>query len=242
MIPAFIFLVYTIKNFKKQFFILSILGIFFGGLFVISELYGETPSNVFSSGTVNENINIKNTFRNIIIAIGYLVYNFWYFLLFLPLGFRNIYGKSPFLFIFLTASLIPIFGFSCIFGVSDNYVYFIPFNYIIAIFIGIGVFSLKNKKLAKTISFSCLLIPAFYLLSLKTISYIPQGIAFHETKKYKGGLKYYLIPWMHNNVGILEFTIDKKKAPERIDWMTKSAEELIKIKSYYQSYEQIRTL
>jgi hypothetical protein len=41
-------------------------------------------------------------------------------------------------------------------------------------------------------------------------------------------MNYYLLPWMNDNVGILEFTVDKI-APEPINWMTVSAKEYIKL-------------
>jgi hypothetical protein len=39
-------------------------------------------------------------------------------------------------------------------------------------------------------------------------------------------MNYYLLPWMNDNVGILEFTVDHKIAPEPINWMTVSAKNI----------------
>lgn len=242
MIPAFIFLIYRSKQTNFQLFSLMILFVFFAGLFLVAAINNDPLMSVFSSGTVSDNINMKNILKNIIIGAGYLVYNFWYFLFFLFLGIKALFKKDFILSVFLVAATVPIFGFASIFAVSDNYVYFIPFNFIAAIFIGIGLFSVREKKFNKIIAFSFLLIPTFYFLSLKLIGQIPQGIAFDKTKEYKGGLRYYLLPWMNDNVGILQFTIDKKNPPENIEWMTKSANELIEIKSKYQSIECIRKL
>ena len=74
------------------------------------------------------------------------------------------------------------------------------------------------------------MIPLFYFLSYKVISYTEIGNVFDTEKKYKGGIKYYVLPWLTNNIGILEITIEKKPTPEPIDWMRNSAEEYIKIR------------
>ncbi len=56
-------------------------------------------------------------------------------------------------------------------------------------------------------------------------------------------MNYYLLPWMNDNVGILEFTVDHKTAPEPINWMTVSAEEYIKLlKSKGYTEDEIRKL
>ncbi len=59
---------------------------------------------------------------------------------------------------------------------------------------------------------------------------IEKGYEFNEQKKYKGGLKYYMIPWLNNNVGILETTIKNSETPEPLDWMKKSAKEYINLR------------
>ena len=55
-------------------------------------------------------------------------------------------------------------------------------------------------------------------------------LEFNEQKKYKGGLKYYMLPWLNNNVGILETTIKNSETPEPLDWMKKSAKEYINLR------------
>ena len=37
-----------------------------------------------------------------------------------------------------------------------------------------------------------------------------------NSNPYKGGLNYYLLPWMNENVGIVEFTMENRKAPEKL--------------------------
>ena len=143
--------------------------------------------------------------------------------------------------VFFVASLC-VYGFSTFYAVSDNYVFFIPFNIIFALSIGYGLSSAKYTSLKK-ISWLCLFIPLGYILAYTTVSSIDKGKDFDNFKKYKGGLRYYMLPWMNDNSGILEFTIDKKKAPEPINWMTASAEEYIRLlKSKGYTDEDIRKL
>ena len=71
---------------------------------------------------------------------------------------------------------------------------------------------------------------------------IEKGYEFNEQKKYKGGLKYYMLPWLNNNVGILETTIKNSETPEPLDWMKKSAKEYINLsedKSVLSSYKYL---
>ncbi|MCW3160256.1 protein O-mannosyl-transferase family [Chryseobacterium oryctis] len=242
MIPSFLFLVYKSKNLKIKILSSLVLGTLFFGLFILAIANKHPLTSIFSSGTIAQHIELKSILKNVFVGIGYLIYNFWYFIIFFIIGLIKIYKYNLNLFIFLSLASLPIFGFAGVFAVSDNYVYFIPFNFIVTIFIAFGFYSLSLKKYVKTLSYSCILIPLFYLLSFKIAFHTPQGLKLNETKNYKGGLNYYLLPWMNNNVGILEFTIDNRKSPDRMEWMTKAAKELIMIKSKYQSPEEIRKL
>lgn len=144
-------------------------------------------------------------------------------------------------FVFFTASLF-VYGFATFYAVSDNYVFFIPFNIIFALSIGYGI-SVIKKPYLKKISWVCLLIPALYFSAFKIAYNTKKGKEFHDFKSYKGGLNYYMLPWMNNNSGILEFTIEDKKAPEPVNWMTNSAIEYIELlKSKGYTEEQIKKL
>ena len=144
-------------------------------------------------------------------------------------------------YVFFVAALL-VYGFSTFYIVSDNYVFFIPFNIIFALSIGYGLSSAKYASFKK-VSWICLFIPLGYVLCYNIALSTEKGKEAHAFKKYKGGLNYYLLPWMNNNAGILEFTIDKKTAPEPIHWMTFSALEYIKVlKSKGYTEEQIRKL
>ena len=109
-----------------------------------------------------------------------------------------------------------------LFSVSDNYVFFLPASFIFAIFISFSLYSVFPKKIFKLFSFSILFIPLFYIMSYHFSMEIEKGYEFNVQKKYKGGLKYYMLPWLNNNVGILETTIKNSETPEPLDWMKKN--------------------
>ena len=81
----------------------------------------------------------------------------------------------------------------------------------------------------KSFSFIAFLIPLFYIFSFSIAQHTEKGKNFGEFKSYKGGLNYYLLPWMNENVGIVEFTLENRKAPEKVNWMTYSAMEYINL-------------
>lgn len=144
-------------------------------------------------------------------------------------------------YVFFTGA-ICVYGFSTFYAVSDNYVFFLPFNVIFALSIGYGLSSVQYAGFRK-FSWICLLIPLAYLLSYNIVRSTEKGKEIDHFKSYKGGLAYYLLPWMYNNSGIVGFTLDKKEAPEPIEWMTRSAEEYIMVlKSKGYTDEQIRKL
>ncbi|MFY1048278.1 protein O-mannosyl-transferase family [Chryseobacterium sp. GP-SGM7] len=227
--PAFAVLVFIKSSSKTKFISLAILGTLFLSLFIFPLKNNEPLSVVYSSGVVSEKITDTNILKSFILSLGYLFYNFWYFIIFSIPGMMILFKRAKTIFFFLIGSAAPIFIFSTVFGVSDNYVYFIPFNFIIALFISVGLNNIFSLKIKKLIALSSLMIPLFYFVTNKVLSKSEFTESFAQSKSYKGGLRYYLLPWMNDNVGILEFTIDKKKSPDPMDWMTKCAEEYIEL-------------
>ncbi|MFC3159540.1 hypothetical protein ACFOEQ_14355 [Chryseobacterium arachidis] len=137
---------------------------------------------------------------------------------------------------------VCMYGFATFYAVSDNYIFFLPFNIIFALAIGYGLTSGKYNFFQK-FSWICPLIPAFYYTCFSIVSLTSKGKNFGDFKSYKGGLSYYMLPWMYDNKGILEFVIDKKTAPEPINWMTSSAEVFIqKLKEKGYTEEEIKKL
>lgn len=120
------------------------------------------------------------------------------------------------------------FGFATIYAITDNYVFFLPFNVIASLLIGFGIYKLSKQK-TKWLLFSSFFIFLFYWLSFTIVSKTEKGKAFDAETSFKGGLRYYLIPWMNNNVGVIEITVEKKAIPEKAVWMRDIADEYIKI-------------
>ncbi len=228
-IPGFIYLA-TLSNNKKlivkSFIVFSIL---FLSLFIIPIINKESILIVFKSVS-NHKISFNNLPKDIIRSIFFLSYNFWGFTILGFLGLFQLLKKHFSFALFSLITSLPVFGFSTLFNVSDNYVFFLPFNFIFAIYISFGLISLQNKKIFKIIALSSLLIPTFYIISFFIFSKTEKGSLLNSEKQYKGGLRYYMLPWLNNNVGILETTIDNNHTQESIDWMKNSAKEFIEIR------------
>ncbi|TZG00206.1 DUF2723 domain-containing protein (plasmid) [Chryseobacterium panacisoli] len=248
LIPALLIFLFYFRNEKKyaaaSLFIFAAL---FGSLFILNISQGLPFKLPYSSdqGTWVEDSLKKSTVqyvKDFFQSFAYLIYNFNVFTFFGVAGVLILYKTNRKMFFVFAAGAVCVYGFSTFYAVSDNYVFFLPFNIIFALSIGYGLSSAKYARLRR-FSWVCLLIPAGYLLFYKVVFLTEKGKEFHASKEYKGGLDYYVLPWMNNNVGILEFTIDKKQAPEPIEWMTISAVEYIKVlKSKGYTEEQIRKL
>ncbi|MCT2407370.1 DUF2723 domain-containing protein [Chryseobacterium antibioticum] len=248
LIPAFlIFLFYFRKEKTYIYGSLLIFGLFFSSLFIVNMSQGLPFNSVYNSeyGTWVED-SFKKTFiqyvKDFFKSIAYLIYNFNLFTFFGITGAFLLYSSNRKIFLVFLSGAVCVYGFSTFYAVSDNYVFFLPFNIIFALSVGYGLSAPKYAALKK-LSWICLLIPLGYLAVYKTAFLTEKGRAFHEFKKHKGGLNYFILPWMNNNAGILEFTIDKKTAPEPVEWMTTIAREyieLMKTKGYTE--EKLRKL
>ncbi len=240
LIPAYLlFLFYFKINKTVVRYSLGIFCFIFSLLFILNSLQGLPFYSPFSD---NQGHWVQDSFEksfsqylfDFVKSIGYLIYNFNIFVLAGILGMITLYTENRKMFyIFFLASTL-MYGFATFYAVSDNYVFFMPFNIIFALAIGYGLSSGKYLFLKK-LSWICVLIPVFYYTCFSIISSTEKGKTFNNFKSYKGGLKYYMLPWMNNNKGILEFVIDKKTAPEPVNWMTNSAEiyiEQLKAKGY----------
>lgn len=246
--PAFLLFLLYVKSEKKAVYIslFIFLGLF-ASLFILNYFQGLPFNSPYSSEQGNW---VEDSLHKTIIqyvqdlgkSVIYLIYNFNLFAFFGLTGMVLLYQSNrKMFFVFFTASLC-VYGFSTFYAVTDNYVFFLPFNIIFALSIGYGLSTAKYSFLKK-LSWVCLLIPAVYYFSYKTVLFTEKGREFHHFKSYKGGLEYYMLPWMNNNVGIVEFTLDNKAAPEPINWMTVSAEEYIRLlKSKGYTNQQIRKL
>ena len=239
LIPGFLIFIFCFRNHRKE-VILSLLIFFtlFLSLFVLNYLQGLSLNSPYSSEQgqwVEE--SFKKTLTQYLTDLGksvfYLIYNYTIFIFFGIVGIITLYKNNRQMFLVFFTSSFFVYGFATFYAVSDNYVFFLPFNIVFAVAIGYGL--MHRQKIFPKISFATVLIPAFYILSYFIASQTDKGKALDDFKSYKGGLAYYLLPWMNDTEGILEFVIDKKTAPEAVNWMTASAEEyaeLLRSKGY----------
>jgi hypothetical protein len=251
LIPSYGFLLWILypKNYRKILTLTGIVAIFFLSLY-IQPLISNTPIiKVLSS---DQSPWVEDTFKKTLMdylkdffkSIAYLIYNFWYFIFPAILGIKYLYSKNPDLFWFLLVFSAPVYGFATVYAVSDNYVFFLGFYVVFAILIGTGVFYLSNyRKLNKFwVIFGIALIPFLYSASKYAVSCTQKGQTFAEKKAYKGGLNYYFIPWMNQNVGIIEFTMEGRKSSDLVYWMTESAEEFVELRKKKNPNENVNEL
>lgn len=248
LIPAFVIFLFSFRHEKKCVYTsLAIFAVLFSSLFILNTLQGLPFNSPYSSpqGTWVENSFKKTTLqyvKDIFVSLVYLTLNFNLFVFFGIAGVISLYKSHRKMFYVFFTGAVCVYGFATFYAVSDNYVFFLPFNLIFTLSIGYGLSSVRYAGFRK-FSWTCLFIPLGYILLYNIILFTPKGRDFNDFKAYKGGLSYYLLPWMYNNAGIMEFTIDKKEAPEPIQWMTVSAEEYIKVlRSKGYTDEQIRKL
>lgn len=247
-IPSFLLFLYYFRQNRKT-VILSFLVflLVFGAVFLVNYFQGYPLNSPFNSnediGWVRNSLNksFGQYLKDFLVSLIYLVYNFNVFVILGIIGVFELYKFNKKIFYPLFIAAVLHYGFATFYAVSDNYVFFIPSYLIFIIGVGMGLRKYQDLTWVKKWSPLVLLTPFFYLFSFLMISSLPQSKDFKEKKAYKGGLKYYLLPWMNNNVGIVEFTAEKRTAPEPMSWMTISAEEYIKLKiSQGYSLEEIK--
>lgn len=233
LIPGFfIFIYYMRENRKEALASFILFFIFFISLFILNYFQGLPLNSPYSS---DQGHWLEDSFKKTITqylsdfvkSIFYVIYNYTIFIFFGIVGIITLFKNNREMFFVFFVSSFSVYGFSTFYAVSDNYVFFLPFNIIFAIAIGYGM--MHRQKIFRKLSFTVILIPLFYILSYFVIGQTDKGKEFDDFKSYKGGLSYYLLPWLNNNKGILEFVIDKKTVPEPISWMIISAEEYVEV-------------
>lgn len=192
LIPALLIFLYYFRSQKKYVYTSLIIFLVLFGLLTVVNVTQGLP---FNSPYTSEGAQwIQDTFKktpkqylmDFIQSIGYLIYNFNIFIFFGIIGMIHLYrADKKMFFVFFTAA-VCVYGFSTFYAVSDNYVFFIPFNIIFAFSIGYGLALPKYDSLKK-ISWICLFIPLGYYAAYKTAFLTETGKNFHEAKKYKGG-------------------------------------------------------
>ena len=236
----------TIKNSIQN---LTIPILLFLGLYIYPTLNQESFKNVLSSATktwVSDSYSkaYNEYIKDFCKAIVYLIYNFWllnFLIFYIP--FKTIFKNK--IVIFLAIFGLPVFIFSSIYAVSDNYVFFLNFNLAYLIIICYGLQNLIKKKRFFILYVFILLVaitPLNYTLSKYIVSNTDTGKKFHQDKIYKDGLNYYMLPWYHNNKGIIEVYLNKEETNEDIDWMYKSVIEFIELRKNKMSLTAIKEL
>lgn len=241
----------SFRNYKVNVFPSIFIFIAFAfGLYFMAYINGHNTSHVFGSGnsdwvTGSFEKGFSGFVKDMVVAIGYLIYNFWIFVIpAIIIIFKKLksFKDSQNLF-YLVSFLVP-FGFATIYNVSDSYVFFLNAYLFFIFFIIEGLIDIKisQQKIYKSISISVFCVPIFYILSYLIISKIPQGQNFDKEKSEKGGLSYYLFPWMRNNVGVLEFYLDGKKPFDNKDFMNINCHIFLKHRKGKNSLEEIRKM
>lgn len=252
LFPSYLYLSYLAYKenikFNKIACYLIVPFIFLSLLYIYPFLNQESLKNVLSSSNKSWiSDSLKKEFihyvKDFIKAIGYLIYNFWWLniaLFFIP--FKTFIKDKALLFLIIFG--IPVFCFSTIYAVSDNYVFFLNFNlsYIIILCIGLNYFKIKFPRYSSLITLLILLTPLYYYSAKQVALQTTKGKEFHQEKAYKDGLNYYLLPWMNNNKGIIEVILNNEKTNEDIEWMKESAQKLIDLKSKKMTAEEIKKL
>lgn len=249
IIPTFFLLLYYLRRYRME--VIAGSGILiFTFLAIIALNFSENlPFNSFYSS--GDGDWVANSFRknptdylhDLIKAGGYLIYNFNIFIIAGLIGIIFLYRKNRKVFWLVAPFAVLNFGFGTFYAVSDNYIFFLPFNILFAAGIALGINNFRFRKNLKRFSFMVLLIPFLYLFAFSIVKNVEKAQGFHQYKLYKGGLNYYLIPWMNDNVGIIEFTMDKREPKDDIHWMTRIAEIYIKLqKTKGKTESEIREL
>lgn len=252
LIPAWLILCFSsYKNHKIN--ILPSVFVFFTfafGLYFLAYLNGYETASVYGSSNSNWvegslQKSISGFAKDIAVAVGYLIYNFWIFIIpAIVIIFKKIkaFKNSQNMF-YLVSFLVP-FGFATIYNVSDNYVFFLNAYLFFIFFIIEGLIDIKisQPKIYKVMSLSVICVPLIYLLSFFVVSKLPQGQNFDKEKSHKGGLSYYLFPWMNNNVGVLEYYLDEKTPADTSDFMYNNCLEFLKLRKEKNSLEEIKNM
>ena len=218
LIPSYFYLCYlAFRNNVKNRLIFSYFFIpflFLALLYIYPIINNESLKNVLSSSEkswVSDSLkkDLVSYSKDLMKALGYIIYNFWFLnfaIFFIPI--RNFIKDKSLLFLIIFG--LPVFCFSTIYAVSDNYVFFLNFNlaYLIILSVGLNNFITKFPKYTSLISILIFSTPLYYYSAKQLAMQTTKGKEFHQQKAYKDGLNYYLLPWMNNDKGILEVILN----------------------------------
>ncbi len=249
LIPAFLYIIYLKLKSDQKYAMLSLLSfsLIFLLIFVYNYNSGISPKYAFMSKTGPW---VENTFtqsfmdliKAVVKAILFLLYNFNIFVVFLVTGIFVSFKKQDITFRFLYIAMIFTFGFATFYAVTDNYVFFIPAYLVFCVFIAKGIEMSRFKKTIKKLSFATFLIPLIYVVAVYAVSFTSPGKKLDNEKSYKGGLTYYMLPWLIDNKGCLEFALDPVKTLDNTEALEQSSLKFIELRKKYQNLEDIKKL
>lgn len=234
-----------ILNLKNLIIIFSIVFSFFMFLILVHVYIDKGPiTGIFYGNTQflkkATTIDLFIYFKAFCKSLGYLLYNFHIFLLPILLGIIYVYKTNIRFFLILLSIILPVYGFSMVYDVPDNYVFFIPSYQCLVIFAGIYISTFENKITIQRLYFylflTILLSPTIYFITKKVSYEIPFLNEINYKKKYKGGLNYLLWPGMKNNNDLLKLSTEiyltgiKPIGFEEFEWNYNQAIEYLKSK------------
>ncbi|MCB0836557.1 MAG: DUF2723 domain-containing protein [Bacteroidetes bacterium] len=153
-------------------------------------------------------LNLEDLVKGTLRSLGYLIYNFHIFTIFIIRGIQIAWNENRKLFWFSLIAAGPVWVFAMRYNVSDNYVFFlVPY----IILTGLGSLGLKKfgehihrKFLPAFILVAFFLSPTIYWTTWKIAEQIESLTVWAAPKTYKGGLKYYLWPGQETSTDPLE--------------------------------------
>lgn len=200
-IPIYFYLIF--KNYKilKEHIIYGglILIIIFSILLIPVALGYHSLLSIFTDNAYQDsifNFNIKIIFKSIIRNIGFLLYNFLFFVFFLFLGLRNKERID-----YIAVGITPFLFFCIKHNVSDIYVFhLVPYVFLL-IFIGRGMDYFPRK----IYFFLPFLLPLIYFAAFKITEQTKVGEDIGKEKGFKGGVRYMMFPPLNKNPDLSYF-------------------------------------
>lgn len=199
-IPLYLYLL--IKNFKilkKHLFfgLLIVLSVF--SILLIPVIIGRNSViDIFTDGAYREslfNFDIVILFKSLLKNLGFLFYNFIFFLVVLFFGFKKLLFWD-----YILIGILPFLAFVLKHNVSDIYVFhLVPYLFLLII-LGHGLDKLNFKYI-----WMVLLLPVFYFASFTILSKTHFGKEMESEKNFKGGARYIFFPPLRGNPDLKYF-------------------------------------
>lgn len=139
--------------------------------------------------------NIQVLLKSVLKNLGFLIYNFLFFLFFLIYGFKKLSFWD-----YILIGILPFLAFVLKHEISDIYVFHLVPYIFLMIILGRGLDQIKFKYY-----WTVLLIPVFYFFSFKILKKLEVGKKIETEKYYKGGVRYMFFPPLNGNPDLKYF-------------------------------------